>query len=426
MDRFADTRGARISYYRRGPARPLRLFSSSTRSARRATCGCRRSPRSSARIRVIRYDARGHGVVVGRRTATTPSSNSGATRWRSSTRKARGRRTSAASRWAGSPRCGSGVNAPRPRHEPRARQHRGAHRHACSRGPTASRSCGSAACARVAEMAMPRWFSPGFRQRHAGRRRRGSSDGRGVPAGRVPGLLCGAAGRGSARRDLANRAVPCLRSPVPPMWRRRPKRFGSSTSASPARRCCTLDAAHLSNVEQAEAFTSAVMGFLGSCLTEVRDASRVRTYVESTRPTLGHLNFELTFGSTLRHRDVDRLAEPGHRRVPVVTRLHDQLVRTRRQLHVDDVLPVAEMHPRIGLRNDRAGRQAVGINAEMEVRGVRRALALLRISPGGTGAIVTISLPNTRCTGLFTVAPFFGSAKNTLPPPGAAAGVPAG
>jgi hypothetical protein len=26
----------------------------------------------------------------------------------------------------------------------------------------------------------------------------------------------------------------------------------------------TLDAAHLSNVEQAEAFTSAVMGFLGS------------------------------------------------------------------------------------------------------------------------------------------------------------------
>jgi hypothetical protein len=31
-----------------------------------------------------------------------------------------------------------------------------------------------------------------------------------------------------------------------------------------------------------------------------------------------------------------------------------------------------------------------------------------------------MSLANTMCTGLFTVAPFLGSEKNTLPPPGAA------
>jgi 3-oxoadipate enol-lactonase len=32
----------------------------------------------------------------------------------------------------------------------------------------------------------------------------------------------------------------------------------------PGSKMLTLDAAHLSNVEQSEAFTSAVMGFLGS------------------------------------------------------------------------------------------------------------------------------------------------------------------
>src|SRR5688572_26899637 len=41
------------------------------------------------------------------------------------------------------------------------------------------------------------------------------------------------------------------------------------------------------------------------------------------------------------------------------------------------------------------------------------------ISPGGTAAIVNMSLAKTMWTGLFTLAPFFGSEKNTLPPPGA-------
>ena len=35
-------------------------------------------------------------------------------------------------------------------------------------------------------------------------------------------------------------------------------------------------------------------------------------------------------------------------------------------------------------------------------------------SPGGTAAISMPSDPNFMCTGLVTVAPFFGSTKNTL------------
>jgi hypothetical protein len=69
------------------------------------------------------------------------------------------------------------------------------------------------------------------------------------------------------------------------------------------------------------------------------------------------------------HRD--RRAEPFDRPVKVVTDLQRQPVLAWRQLHIDDVLAVAEMHPRRGARDGRPGGQAVGVDTHVVVAKVR-------------------------------------------------------
>ena len=107
-----------------------------------------------------------------------------------------------------------------------------------SRGPTASRWCRSAACAASPSMAMPAWFSPGFRQRHEDVVTRFKIDGRDVPADRLPGLLRGAAGRGSCGRPSAKISCPVLAvAGLDRRSRRRLRGCDSSRARSPARRC---------------------------------------------------------------------------------------------------------------------------------------------------------------------------------------------
>ncbi len=89
----------------------------------------------------------------------------------------------------------------------------------------------------VADLAMPMWFSPDFRQRHEDVVTRFKIDGRGVPADGLPGLLRGAAGRGSAGGDLENQlSRSCGRGSHRCTDTAR-SASRSSTSASPARRC---------------------------------------------------------------------------------------------------------------------------------------------------------------------------------------------
>jgi 3-oxoadipate enol-lactonase len=115
----------------------------------------------------------------------------------------------------------------------------------------------------VAEMAIARWFSPGYRQRHDDVVTRYKRMVEGCPT--VGYLGCCAALRDADLREAISR----INCPVLVV-------AGSTDEATPPEglqfiheriagsKMLTLDAAHLSNVEQAETFTSAVMGFLGS------------------------------------------------------------------------------------------------------------------------------------------------------------------
>jgi 3-oxoadipate enol-lactonase len=115
----------------------------------------------------------------------------------------------------------------------------------------------------VAEMAIPRWFTPGYRQRHEETATHFKTMVETCPTAGYLG--CCAALRDEDLREAISR-ISC---PVLVI-------AGSTDEATPLEgmrfiheriagsRMLTLDAAHLSNVEQAETFTSAVMGFLGS------------------------------------------------------------------------------------------------------------------------------------------------------------------
>jgi 3-oxoadipate enol-lactonase len=115
----------------------------------------------------------------------------------------------------------------------------------------------------VADMATARWFSSGFRQRHDEVVARFKSMVETCPASGYLG--CCAALRDEDLRE----AISIISCPVLVV-------AGSIDEATPPEgmrfihehiagsKLLTLDAAHLSNVEQADAFTSAVMGFLGS------------------------------------------------------------------------------------------------------------------------------------------------------------------
>ena len=253
--------------------------------------------------------------------------------------------------------------------------------------------------AALAEMTMPRWFTEAFRSREPQTVEQFKAM---VESCSQDGYLgCCAALRDEDLRE----AIAAIRCPVLAI-------AGSADVATPPEalrfiheriagsQLVTLDAAHLSNVEQHEAFNDALLDFWNGS----GSSRKTRLYAIAL----------------FRHVDGDRLAEPRHRRVTVVAGLHHQLVRAGRQLHVDGVVAHPEVHPRIGLRDDRSrpGRQSV--STPRWKCPVLARTASGAISPGGTAAIVNMSLAKTMCTGLFTVAPFFGSAKYTLPPPGCA------
>ena len=74
-------------------------------------------------------------------------------------------------------------------------------------------------------------------------------------------------------------------------------------------------------------------------------------------------------------RDVhlDRLAQSFHRAVLIVASLKRQRVRAGLEGCLDRGLRLAEMHPRVGLRNVLTGRQAVRVDREMKVARARAA-----------------------------------------------------
>jgi 3-oxoadipate enol-lactonase len=114
----------------------------------------------------------------------------------------------------------------------------------------------------IADMAIARWFSEGFRQQHDDIVTRYKTMVETCPAQGYLG--CCAALRDEDLRQAIS-AIGCPALVI----------AGSMDSATPPEglrfiheqiagsRMLTLDAAHLSNVQQDEAFTSAVMGFLG-------------------------------------------------------------------------------------------------------------------------------------------------------------------
>ena len=133
----------------------------------------------------------------------------------------------------------------------------------------------------------------------------------------------------------------------------------------------TLDAAHLSNVEQAEAFTSAVMGFLGSIGLAASSKAKGKFTLD-----LRTLNFQIRSSLPV---TVTLIVSQS---TVIVACLSSPACTTSLCIPADscmsiDVLPVAEMRPRVGLWNDRSRRQAVGVNAEMVVRRYSGALVLL-------------------------------------------------
>jgi 3-oxoadipate enol-lactonase len=115
----------------------------------------------------------------------------------------------------------------------------------------------------VAELAIPLWFSPNFRQHHEDVVAKFRSM---IEACRTDGYLgcCAALRDEDLRAAISGIRCPALvvagstDVPTPP----EALRFIHEHIAGS--RLLTLDAAHLSNVEQAEEFTSGVMGFLGS------------------------------------------------------------------------------------------------------------------------------------------------------------------
>ena len=115
----------------------------------------------------------------------------------------------------------------------------------------------------VADMATARWFSSGYRQRQDEVVAQFKSMVETCPTAGYLGC-CAALRDEDLREAISNISCPVLvvagsiDEATPPEG----MRFIHEHIAGS--KLLTLDAAHLSNVEQADAFTSALMGFLGS------------------------------------------------------------------------------------------------------------------------------------------------------------------
>src|SRR5262245_5680467 len=115
----------------------------------------------------------------------------------------------------------------------------------------------------VADMAIARWFTPDFSRRREDVAENFRSMVEACP--QVGYLGCCAALRDEDLREAIPRiACPVLLIAGSSDAATPPEGLHFAHQAIPGSKLLTLDAAHLSNVEQSEAFTSAVMGFLGS------------------------------------------------------------------------------------------------------------------------------------------------------------------
>ena len=115
----------------------------------------------------------------------------------------------------------------------------------------------------VADMAIARWFTPDFSRRHGDLVENFRSMVEVCPQAGYLG--CCAALRDEDLREAISRiACPVLLIAGSTDAATPPDGLHFVHQAIPGSKMLTLDAAHLSNVEQSEAFTSAVMGFLGS------------------------------------------------------------------------------------------------------------------------------------------------------------------
>ena len=252
-------------------------------------------PRSQARIASSDMTP----AVMGRHRcppATTPSSSWDAMLSRSSTPRARGRHISAASRWAASPAMWLGVHAP-DRVASLVLANTGARIGTLQSWTARSRWCRSAGCA-----GWPTWRCRSGSLLTSVRTRpeivaRFKSMVEDCPDDGYLG--CCAALRDEDLREAISITCPVLAVaglidvPTPP----EALRFVHERIAGS--KMLTLDAAHLSNVEQAEAFTSAVMGFWGvsdQCLLAIPTPRNISDAVLSRKPTPARLGVDVEAG----------------------------------------------------------------------------------------------------------------------------------
>ena len=260
MDRLVDTSGARISYTVEGPSgRPILLFVNSIGTTR--DLWLPQVPALAGTYRVIRYDARGHGssaVPAGEYSIAQLGRDALAILDAEGARQAHICGIS----MGGLTAMWLGVNAP-DRVSSLVLANTAARIGSVQSWTERIALVNERGMRAVADMAMARWFSPGFRQRHEDVATRFRSMVEACPEAGYLG--CCAALREEDLRDAVSRiACPVLLV------------AGSTDEATPPEglrfvkervagaKILMLDAAHLSNVECAEAFTSAVMGFLGS------------------------------------------------------------------------------------------------------------------------------------------------------------------
>lgn len=260
MDRLADSNRARISYTVEGPPeRPVLLFINSIGTTR--DLWLPQVPALVGTYRVIRYDARGHG---------SSSAPEGDYSIEQLGRDALAILDAEGARQAhicgislgGLTAMWLGVNAP-DRVSSLILANTAARIGSVQSWTDRMTLVQERGMGSVAEMAIPRWFSPGYRQRHDEVVTQFKTMVETCPT--VGYLGCCAALRDEDLRE----AISKISCPVLVV-------AGSTDEATPPEglrfiheqiagsKMLTLDAAHLSNVEQSEAFTSAVMGFLGS------------------------------------------------------------------------------------------------------------------------------------------------------------------
>jgi 3-oxoadipate enol-lactonase len=260
MDRLVESSGATISYTVEGPsARPVLLFINSIGTTR--ALWTPQVPALVGTYRVIRYDARGHGsssVPAGNYTIEQLARDALAILDAEGVRQAHVCGISL----GGLTALWLAVNVP-------GRISSLVVANSAARIGTLQSWTDRIALVRehgmraVADLAIPLWFTPDFRKHHADVVASFRSM---IEACPEDGYLgCCAALRDEDLREAIS-AIGCpvlgvagaTDVPTPP----EAIRFIHERVAGS--KMLTLDAAHLSNVEQAEAFTSAVMGFLGS------------------------------------------------------------------------------------------------------------------------------------------------------------------